>query len=151
MAIRTSFESKPGPEFILFVDDGDRFVSVSLAEAVDSDCDPTLFVFDDEVDPFTEFHTRFGLGKRGAARNFDSMASPFELTKANNVVADLKTGSDRCEFFCLEPVTQMTHKRFRNSIEVDDRFQSKVMIAFERFHRILSSRARSEASFLPSP
>jgi hypothetical protein len=30
----------------------------------------------------------------------------------------------------------VTDKRFRDAIEVDDRFQSEVMIALERFHRL---------------
>jgi len=36
LTVRTALERKPWPEFVLFVDDGDRFVFVGLAVAVDA-------------------------------------------------------------------------------------------------------------------
>lgn len=64
------------------------------------------------------------------------MAASFQVVEGDHVVTDLKAGSAGSEFVRLEPVSHMTDNYFRDSIEVDDRFQSKVMIAFEHFHRL---------------
>ena len=46
-------EGESRSEFVLFVDDGDCFVFVRLAVTVDADSDRSLFVLDDQIDPFT--------------------------------------------------------------------------------------------------
>ena len=136
LAIRTTLESKSRSELILFVDDGDRLVFVGFAVAVDANGDLTLPIFDDQVGPFPELHTRLRLGERWAIWQFDLMASSFEVSEADHMVADLKTGSTGCEFVLYKFVPQVTDKPFRDPIEVDDRFQSEMMIAFEHPHRL---------------
>ena len=54
--IRTSLKRKPWPECVLFVDDRDSVVFISLAVTIDANGDLTLPVLDDQVDPFAELH-----------------------------------------------------------------------------------------------
>jgi len=71
----------------------------------------------------------FHRGERWAIWQFDPMAPSFEVSEADHVVADLKTGPARCEFVLYKFVPQVTDKPFGDPIEVDDRFQSEMMVA----------------------
>ena len=64
------------------------------------------------------------------------MPSAFEVTKDDHVVANLKTRAPCGEFLFFKFVAHMTDKLFGNAIEMHDRFEPKMMIAFESLHRL---------------
>lgn len=57
LAIGAAFESEPWTQFVFFVDDRDGIVFVSLAMPVDDHAHLAFFVFDDQIDPLSEFYT----------------------------------------------------------------------------------------------
>ena len=56
LAIRAAFESKPWPQFVFFVDDRDGSMFVRLVVSVDDHSYLTFLVFDDQIDPLSQFH-----------------------------------------------------------------------------------------------
>lgn len=66
----------------------------------------------------------------------NSVASSFEIEEFDHVVANLKDGPACFQFFLLALVPQVTNKLVGDPIQMHDRFQSKVVIAFEHFHRL---------------